>query len=254
MGGGTGVSNILKEIGIIVGEASSSEFYFSSKPEEMPSRWEYVVVFSLEDIGGVLREVPVIAQVQGIVSVSQALTRDLDFDITKKIVEAGIADRKVWCKARILGYLTENSELIWLDIGSGGGFPTIPILLAFKEIRTILIERKIRKTGFLQLLIKKFNLVNTKVICDTFPDCIPKFEIKQDDIGIITARGVEKPERLAKFLSHWLSEKTIFLCQSPKIDTFFPPDKFSIHIAEDNWSKVTPPLRKGKLILIRKLA
>jgi DNA helicase HerA-like ATPase len=112
VGGDTGVSNTLKEIGIIVGEASSSEFYFSSKPEEMPSRWEYVVVFSLENISGVLREVPVIAQVQGIVSVSQALTRELDFDITKKIVEAGIADRKVWCKARILGYLTETGDVL----------------------------------------------------------------------------------------------------------------------------------------------
>lgn len=106
------MSNTLKEIGIIVGEASSSEFYFSSKPEEMPSRWEYVVVFSLEDIGGALKEIPVIAQVQGIVSASQALTRDLDFDITKKIVEAGIADRKVWCKARILGYLSDNGEVL----------------------------------------------------------------------------------------------------------------------------------------------
>ncbi|MCX8170622.1 MAG: ATP-binding protein [Candidatus Bathyarchaeota archaeon] len=112
MGEDIGVLNTLKEIGIIVGEASSSEFYFSSKPEEMPSRWEYVVVFSLEDIGGVLKEVPVIAQVQGIVSMSQALTRDLDFDITKKLVEAGIADRKVWCKARILGYLGENGEVL----------------------------------------------------------------------------------------------------------------------------------------------
>jgi len=112
VGEGIGVSNTLKEIGIIVGEASSSEFYFSSKPEEMPSRWEYVVVFSLEDIGGALKEVPVIAQVQGIVSASQALTRDLDFDITKKLVEAGIADRKVWCKARILGYLGENGEVL----------------------------------------------------------------------------------------------------------------------------------------------
>jgi len=106
------VSNILKEIGIIVGEASSSEFYFSSNPEEMPSRWEYVVVFSTEDVGGALKEVPVIAQVQGIVSMSQALTKDLDFTITKKIVEAGIADRKVWCKARILGYLGENGEVL----------------------------------------------------------------------------------------------------------------------------------------------
>lgn len=112
MEGGIVVSNTLKEIGIIIGEASSSEFYFSSKPEEMPSRWEYIVVFSLEDVNGVLREVPVIAQVYGIISASQALTKDLDFNIMKKLVESGIVDRKVWGKARILGYLTGNGEVL----------------------------------------------------------------------------------------------------------------------------------------------
>jgi DNA helicase HerA-like ATPase len=106
------VSNTLEEIGIIVGEASSSEFYFSSKPEKMPSRWEYVVVFSLEDVGGVIKEVPVVAQVQGIISASQALTKELDFDITKKLVESGIADKKVWGKARVLGYITEKGEVL----------------------------------------------------------------------------------------------------------------------------------------------
>ena len=112
MGGVIGVLNTLKEIGIIVGEASPSEFYFTSKPEDMPSRWEYVVVSSLEDVSGVLKEVTVIAQVQGVVSASQALTKELDFDISKKLVEAGIADKKVWCKARILGYLTETGDVL----------------------------------------------------------------------------------------------------------------------------------------------
>ncbi len=106
------MSNTLKEIGIIVGEASPSEFYFTSKPEDMPSRWEYVVVFSLEDIGGSLKEVPVVAQVQGIISASQVLTKELDFDVTKKLVESGIADKKVWGKARILGYLTETGDVL----------------------------------------------------------------------------------------------------------------------------------------------
>jgi DNA helicase HerA-like ATPase len=104
------VSNTLEEIGIIVGEASSSEFLFSSKPEVMPPRWEYVVVFSLEDVG-VIKEVPVVAQVQGIISASQALTKELEFDITKKLVESGIADKKVWGKARVLGYINENGEV-----------------------------------------------------------------------------------------------------------------------------------------------
>ncbi|MEM3365392.1 MAG: ATP-binding protein [Candidatus Methanomethyliaceae archaeon] len=105
------MSNILKEIGIIFGESSPSEFYFTSKPEDMPSRWEYVVVFSSEDLGGSLKEVPVVAQVQGIISASQVLTKELDFDITKKLVESGIADKKVWGKARILGYLNETGDV-----------------------------------------------------------------------------------------------------------------------------------------------
>lgn len=106
------MSSTLKEVGIIVGEASPSEFYFSSRPEEMPSRWDYLVTFSLEEVDGTFKEVPVIAQVQGIVTASQVLTKELDFEITRKIVDAGIADKKVWGKARILGYLTENGEVL----------------------------------------------------------------------------------------------------------------------------------------------
>jgi DNA helicase HerA-like ATPase len=112
VGGDTDVSNILKEVGIIIGEASSSDFLFSSKPEEMPPKWEYIVVFSSEDVGGVSKEVPVVAQVQGVVSVSQALTKELEFEIMKKIVDSGIADKKVWGMAKILGFLTESGEVL----------------------------------------------------------------------------------------------------------------------------------------------
>lgn len=152
----------------------------------------------------------------------------------------------------IIPYLNKNSELMWLDIGSGGGFPAVPILLAFKSIRIILIERKIRKTGFLQLVIKKFNLQNAKVICESFPDCVPKYNFKSENIGIITARGVEQPERIAKFLSNFLSPRTIFLCQSPQVDSFFPPERFSLSPVDDEWSKYKSPLRKGKLVLIQR--
>ncbi|MEM0203749.1 MAG: ATP-binding protein [Archaeoglobaceae archaeon] len=106
------MSDSLREVGIIVGEASPNEFYFSSKPDDMPPRWEYVVVFSLEDVDGSLKEVPVVAQVQGVVSASRVLTKELEFEIMKKIVESGIADKRVWGKARILGYLTDTGEVL----------------------------------------------------------------------------------------------------------------------------------------------
>jgi DNA helicase HerA-like ATPase len=105
------VSGTLKEVGVIVGEASSNEFFFSSKPGEMPSRWEYLLTYSEEDVDGTPKQVEVVAQIERVLSASQALTKELDFEIIKKIIESGLADRKVWGKARVLGYLTETGDL-----------------------------------------------------------------------------------------------------------------------------------------------
>jgi len=105
------VSDSLKEVGIIIGEASSNEFFFSSKPGEMPSRWEYLLTYSEEDVDGAPKQVEVVAQIERVLSASQALTKELDFEIIKKIIESGLADRKVWGKARVLGYLTETGDL-----------------------------------------------------------------------------------------------------------------------------------------------
>ena len=111
MEGGIDVSGSLKEVGVIVGEASSNEFFFSSKPGEMPSRWEYLLTYSEEDVDGTPKQVEVVAQIERVLSASQALTKELDFEIIKKIIESGLADRKVWGKARVLGFLTETGDL-----------------------------------------------------------------------------------------------------------------------------------------------
>jgi DNA helicase HerA-like ATPase len=105
------VSGSLKEVGIIIGEASSNEFYFSSKPGDMPSRWEYLLTYSEEEIEGQSKQVSVVAQIERVISASQALTKELDFEIIKKIIESGLADSKVWGKAKILGFLTEGGGL-----------------------------------------------------------------------------------------------------------------------------------------------
>jgi len=105
------VSSTLKEVGVIIGEASSNEFFFSSNPTEIPSRWEYLMVYSDEEQEGVIKRVEVIAQVEKVISASQALTKELDFEIIKKLIESGLADSKVWGQARVLGYLTDRGEL-----------------------------------------------------------------------------------------------------------------------------------------------
>lgn len=121
----------LKEVGVIIGEASSNEFYFSSKPGEMPSRWEYLLTYSEEDVDGTPKQVEVIAQVERVISASQALTKELDFEIIKKIIESGLADRQVWGKARVLGYLTETGDL---QLPKKAVMPSKPVYVAPAEL------------------------------------------------------------------------------------------------------------------------
>ena len=78
------MSGSLKEVGIIIGEASSVSFDFSSKPSEMPSRWEYLMINSEEEQDGQMKQVQVVAQIERVMSASQALTKELNFDIIQK--------------------------------------------------------------------------------------------------------------------------------------------------------------------------
>ena len=128
---GIDVSGSLKEIGVIVGEASSNEFFFSSKPGEMPSRWEYLMTYSEEDVDGKPKQVEVVAQIERVLSASQALTKELDFEIIKKIIESGLADKKVWGKARVLGFLTENGDL---QLPRKAVMPGKPVYIAPTEL------------------------------------------------------------------------------------------------------------------------
>jgi DNA helicase HerA-like ATPase len=128
---GIDVSSSPKEVGVIVGEASSNEFFFSSKPGEMPSRWEYLLTYSEEDVDGTPKQVEVVAQIERVLSASQALTKELDFEIIKKIIESGLADRKVWGKARVLGYLTETGDL---QLPKKAVMPGKPVYIAPAEL------------------------------------------------------------------------------------------------------------------------
>ena len=131
MEGGIDASSSLKEVGVIIGEASSNEFLFSSKPDDMPSRWEYLMTYSEEELDGKPKRVEVVAQIERIISASQALTKELDFDIIKKLVESGLADSKVWGKARILGFLTEGGEL---QLPKKAVMPGKPVYIAPTEL------------------------------------------------------------------------------------------------------------------------
>lgn len=65
-----------------------------------------------------------------------------------------------------VGILNLQPSGKWIDIGSGAGFPGIPLKIMFPEMKIILVESIKKKALFLQRVIQKLELTSTMVLCE----------------------------------------------------------------------------------------
>ncbi|MGH9390878.1 MAG: 16S rRNA (guanine(527)-N(7))-methyltransferase RsmG [Vicinamibacteria bacterium] len=52
-----------------------------------------------------------------------------------------------------------------LDVGSGAGFPGIPLAIVWRDTTVILLESREKKAGFLERAVRELGLGNVRVIC-----------------------------------------------------------------------------------------
>lgn len=91
-----------------------------------------------------------------------------------------------------LPFLPSRRALRLLDIGSGGGFPAIPILLARPEASGVLVEATGKKAAFLVEAIRSLGLTAT-VANVRFPDSLSQMP----PFDVLTSRAVADPVALA---------------------------------------------------------
>ncbi len=75
-------------------------------------------------------------------------------------VESRLFLESLWCAAALPS--TDGSRLI--DIGSGGGFPGLPLAIAFPEMDVTLLEATSKKVDFLEHVIARLELPNARAI------------------------------------------------------------------------------------------
>lgn len=91
----------------------------------------------------------------------------------------------------LLGFnFFKNSKKV-LDIGSGGGLPSIPLSILYEDITFTLCESKKKKASFLEYVIKELGIKNAEV------RCINVYEIK-DKYDVITSRAFSDLKTLVK--------------------------------------------------------
>jgi len=64
-----------------------------------------------------------------------------------------------------------------VDVGSGAGFPSIPLLIVNPDLTIDLIESNHKKAEFLAKIIKTFNFNSVKVICSNVREIKQKYDI-----------------------------------------------------------------------------
>lgn len=121
---------------------------------------------------------------------------------------------------------TLPDEGLWLDVGSGGGFPGIVVSIVAKELapslRVILVESDNRKCVFLRTVIRELGL-SVKVINDRIEN------VKLDDVVYLSARALRNLNSLLLMVENNVSRETV--CVFPKGRSY----KKELAESQKNW-------------------
>jgi 16S rRNA (guanine527-N7)-methyltransferase len=102
-----------------------------------------------------------------------------------------------------------------IDIGSGGGSPTIPLALATPRLHLRLVESKTRKAVFLREAIRDLGLGRAEVETTRFEELLARPEL-HEAMDLLTIRAVRlEPRTLVSLQAFLKSGGQLFLFRGP---------------------------------------
>ncbi|MBU0692544.1 16S rRNA (guanine(527)-N(7))-methyltransferase RsmG [bacterium] len=136
--------------------------------------------------------------------------RDAKLSLVSRLDKGRLEERHLQPSLEALDLLPDSGQL--LDVGSGGGFPGIPIAIHKPDLSVTLVESNTRKASFLMRVSRETELNNLKVL-NLRVESLDETHTGQYDI--ITARAVtdlveliEWTERLLQPDGKWLLWKS----------------------------------------------
>ena len=126
-------------------------------------------------------------------------------------------------------YLTtavETGASLYVDIGSGAGFPAIPLLLAGIDCRCVMVERSERKAEFLRQSVKLLSLPDTEVMNLDLDRWDPPHQRV-----VVTARATDDPAMVDARICRHLGHEGVYLAQ--RTVDLTGADLHSIRIADN---------------------
>ncbi len=85
-----------------------------------------------------------------------------------------------------------------IEIGSGGGFPSVPLKIAREDLSFTLLEPTEKKCGYLRTVGKEMSFENFKVVCGRAEEFGKKTEYREK-FDVATARAVARLNVLCEY-------------------------------------------------------
>lgn len=115
-----------------------------------------------------------------------------DDAVDRLIVEPVLAAKRV-----------EPGDALVMDVGSGGGSPAIPFMLASPGVRLIMVEVKVRKCAFLREAIRQLGIERASVENCRLEELLPRADL-HESADIVTVRAVRPDRKLMTAIQAFL--------------------------------------------------
>ena len=98
-----------------------------------------------------------------------------------------------------------NSYTSFADIGTGAGYPGLILAIALKDVKSYLIEPRIKRVSFLNFVKASLKLDNLTVICSRVE------EVKNLQVDLITSRAVTNTSLLLDITKNIKKDNSSYL-------------------------------------------
>lgn len=107
-------------------------------------------------------------------------------------------------------YKLDNVKSI-ADIGTGGGFPGIPLKILFPELNVLLVDSIHKKVNVLNDIIEKMDLKNTEAVCGRAEEVSERDKYK-NQYDLVISKAVSSLINLYEWGNNFLNEHGKMLC------------------------------------------
>lgn len=109
----------------------------------------------------------------------------------------------------LIPFLNKNNKYKVLDVGTGAGFPGIPLKIVMPDINVVLLDSLNKRVSFLDVVIKELGLTGITTVHGRAED-FGKQAGYRDSFDIVTSRAVAKLSVLAELCIPFLKKGGLF--------------------------------------------